>query len=64
LASLQRDATAENAKRLRIVARRHHAGRVLLASWKKGKAAQFFSLRSRASVDEWIEVPDLKDVFC
>src|SRR5208337_4824464 len=36
--------TAEDAKRLRIVARRHGACRVLLAAWKKGKAARFYSL--------------------
>src|ERR1700724_2470304 len=32
--------TAEDAKRLRIVARRHGACDVLLAAWKKGKAAR------------------------
>jgi len=59
--------TVEDGKRLRIVARQHHASRVLLASWKKGTAAKFFSLRSRASArsaDDWVEVADLKAVFC
>jgi hypothetical protein len=57
--------TVEDGKRLRIVAKRHHASRVLLASWKKGKAAKFFSLRSKASQKpDWVEVPDLKTIFC
>lgn len=59
--------TTEDGKRLRIVAREHRACAVLLASWKKGKAAKFFSLRSRASTrsaDDWVEVSDLKEVFC
>jgi len=56
--------TAEDGKRLRIVARHHGACAVLLAAWKKGKAARFFSLRSNATEkDDWAEVTDLKRVF-
>jgi hypothetical protein len=52
--------TAEDAKRLRAVARRHHACAVLLASWKKGSAARFFALRPKGN---WLEIADLKSVF-
>lgn len=57
--------TAEDGERLRAVARRHHAHSVLLAAWKKGKAAQFFSLRPKVieGKSDWIEVIDLKAVF-
>jgi len=57
--------TAEDGKRLRIVARRHGACGVLLAAWKKGTAARFFSLRPKAiaGADDWIEVPDMKAIF-
>src|SRR5687768_2270631 len=48
--------TADDAARLRAVAKRHRAGRVLLASWKKGTAAQFFRLRRRALNPPWEEV--------
>jgi hypothetical protein len=51
--------TAEDGKRLKIVARRHGACGVLLATWKKGTAARFFSLRR----ERWNEVSDLKAVF-
>ena len=34
--------TAEDGARLRIVSRRYGARKILLATWKKGKAAQFF----------------------
>jgi hypothetical protein len=36
--------TADDARRLRIIARRHTACGILLAAWKKGSAARFFSL--------------------
>jgi hypothetical protein len=39
--------TEEDGNRLRAVARRHHACGVLLAAWRKGKAARFFRLRQR-----------------
>src|SRR5205807_7189874 len=41
--------TAEDAKRLRAVARRHRARNVLQASWKKGTAARFVRLRRGSS---------------
>jgi hypothetical protein len=53
--------TAEDATRLRIVARRHGACGVLLASWKQGSAARFFSLHR--THPEWREVTDLRTVF-
>ena len=58
--------TAEDGKRLRAVARLHRAQAVLLSSWKKGKAARFFSLRPTAiqGKSDWIEVSDMKTVFC
>jgi hypothetical protein len=56
--------TAEDGKRLRIVARYHHACGVLLATWKKGRTAKFFSLhRSANHANEWREVADLKVIF-
>jgi hypothetical protein len=57
--------TAEDGKRLRIVARRHGARGVLLATWKKGRAVRFFSLRhkSRHRLGDWIEVDDLTAIF-
>jgi hypothetical protein len=53
--------TAEDAARLRIVARRHGVCGVLLATWKKGSAARFFSLHSKHP--EWREVDNLRSVF-
>jgi hypothetical protein len=57
--------SAEDGERLRAVARRHHAHDVLLASWKKGKAARFFSLRLKAinGESDWVEVADMKAIF-
>jgi hypothetical protein len=57
--------TSEDAQRLRIVARYHRAGRVLLATWKKGSEARFYSLRQKAISGEgdWVEVSDLKQIF-
>lgn len=52
--------TAEDAKRLRAVARYHHARTVLLATWKKGKTTQFFSLGQNRA---WRKVNDLKAIF-
>jgi hypothetical protein len=51
--------TAEDGKRLTIVARRHGACGVLLATWKKGSAARFFALRQ----SRWNEVSDLRMFF-
>ena len=53
--------TAEDATRLRIVARRHGACGVLLAAWKKGSAVRFFSLHKR--LPEWREIDDLRSLF-
>ena len=56
--------TAEDGKRLRAVAHHHHALAVLLAAWRKGKAARFFALRRTANkAVDWREVIDLKTVF-
>jgi hypothetical protein len=57
--------TAEDGKRLRAVLRLHHAHLALLASWKKGKAARFFSLRPKTMTGQvdWIEVSDLTAMF-
>lgn len=54
--------TAEDGKRLRVVARQHGACGVLLAAWKKGKAARFFSLQNKGASD-WAEVIDLDTIF-
>jgi hypothetical protein len=58
--------TAEDGKRLRAVARRHHAEKVLLAAWKRGSAARFFSLRPKPveGKKDWVPVSDLKEIFC
>ena len=57
--------TARDGTRLRVVARRHRAHKVLLAAWKKGKAARFFSLRPKAvsGKGDWLDVDDLRLVF-
>ncbi len=59
--------TAEDAERLRIVALHHGACYTLLAAWKKGKAAQFFSLdENTESGSGWskaMTVKKLKSVF-
>ena len=57
--------TVEDGTRLRIVAKKHGACAVLLATWKKGKAARFFSLKRNAGkvVREWTEVEDLNAIF-
>jgi hypothetical protein len=57
--------TAEDGRRLRVVARRHRARHVLLATWTKGKAAEFFYLRPRPKEGhrDWLEVEDLHSIF-
>jgi hypothetical protein len=57
--------TAEDRRRLHIVARRHGACAVLLATWKKGKAARFFLLHPNPRHDAggWAEVADLRTIF-
>ena len=52
--------TPEDAKRLRAVARRHHARHVLLASWKRGSAARFFRLNTAGN---WKTVENVETVF-
>lgn len=53
--------TSEDGERLRIIARLHGACGILLAAWKKGRAARFYSLHGRPQ--EWHEVDDLHSVF-
>jgi hypothetical protein len=55
--------TLEDAARLRIVAKRHGARHVLLATWKKGTAARFFRLRRTSAREPWIEITNLDPVF-
>jgi hypothetical protein len=55
--------TLEDATRLRAVAKRHGACDVLLATWKKGTAARFYSLRQASTGDDWDEVKDLDSIF-
>jgi hypothetical protein len=55
--------TADDEKRLRAVARHHHASEILLATWKKGKAARFFARRPQAGAAKWREVVNLETVF-
>ena len=55
--------TAEDAQRLRAVAKRLHARHILLAIWKKGRAAKFFSHRVREGESAWSEVDDLNALF-
>jgi hypothetical protein len=57
--------TAEDAKRLRIVARKHGTCGIVLAAWKKGKAARFYSLRKNGNTitPEWTELSDMAAVF-
>ena len=55
--------TLEDAARLRIVAKRHCARHVLLATWKKGTAARFFRLRRASARDAWTEITNLDSVF-
>jgi hypothetical protein len=59
------DPTIPDADRLRAVARYHRAQCVLLASWKKGSSAQFFTLRAKGSSRHanWVAISDLKQVF-
>jgi hypothetical protein len=57
--------TVKDGIRLRTVAQRHAACGILLAAWKKGKSAQFFSLSAKAgnAEKEWTEVSDLAEIF-
>jgi len=51
--------TADDAQRMRAVARWHRIGRVLLAIWKRGRAVRFFGLHGKS----WTEIEDLADIF-
>ena len=59
--------TKDDAVRLRRVARHHGACCTLLAAWKKGTAAQFYSLdgnsKSGGGWSEKMKLKDLKRVF-
>jgi hypothetical protein len=57
--------TAEDGKRLGVVAKRLHARHILLATWKKGSSARFFAYHPRATdkTKQWTEVGDLEAVF-
>jgi hypothetical protein len=55
--------TLEDAARLRVVAKRHGACDVLLATWKKGTAARFFRLRRASATEAWTEIANLDTVF-
>jgi len=55
--------TADDAHRLRIVARQHGACGVLLAAWKKGSAARFFSLKKKTGALGCVEIADLCTIF-
>lgn len=58
--------TEDDAVRLRSVALHHKACHTLLAAWKKGTAAQFFSLRwDSEGRSRWdpVTVKDLKSIF-
>jgi hypothetical protein len=50
--------TADDAKRLRAVAR-HHRAKVLLAVWKPGRAVRFYRLRN----GNWREETELDSIF-
>jgi len=55
--------TLEDAARLRIVAKRHGARHVLLATWKRGTAARFFRLRRASAGEPWTEITNLDSIF-
>lgn len=56
--------TDEDRDRLRRVAKRHGACGILLATWRKGKSAQFFALFGKdAKSEEWVELDDLTVYF-
>jgi hypothetical protein len=55
--------TPEDAARLRLVAKRHCACHVPLATWKKGAMPRFFRLRRATASDPWTEITNLDSVF-
>ena len=56
--------TTEDGKRLKAVATRLHAKHILLAAWKKGSRARFFSYQPKAKVkaEEWVELTDISEL--
>ena len=55
--------TPQDAARLRLVAKRHCARHVLLATWKKGAMPRFFRLRRATATEPWTEITNLDLVF-
>jgi hypothetical protein len=55
--------TFDDAARLRVVAKRHCACDVLLATWKKGAMPRFFRLRRASATEPWTEITNLDSVF-
>jgi hypothetical protein len=55
--------TADDAKRLLRVAKRHGARHVLLAAWKRGTAVRFYRLRRASAREPWSELTRLDSVF-
>ena len=57
--------TEDDGNRLRTVAKLHGAQRILLASWKKGTVAKFYTLRLKLKdgVNDWTAVEDLEAIF-
>ncbi len=57
--------TDEDARRLRAVARHHGAHQVLLAEWRKGRAARFLRLRLKPGRHflRWAAVRDVDLIF-
>lgn len=53
--------TDEDAARIRMIAKRHGACGILLATWKKGSEARFYTLHGKRN--EWQPVDNLLDVF-
>jgi hypothetical protein len=63
-----RDPKLDEIARLRSVAKHHGAYKVLLACWKKGRAAEFRELRPahpayKSADDHWSVVRDLDSLF-
>jgi hypothetical protein len=55
--------TTLEAARLRIVAKRHGARHILVATWNKGTVARFFRLRRPSGREPWTEITNLDPIF-
>jgi len=57
--------TADDARRLRAVARYCKASAVLLSAWKKGESHEFHQLleKTKKGASDWDKVPDLSAFF-